>query len=329
MVRIFLSSTEDLEVYRKAVYKIFDKVDGFECIGMENFGAMPITSLEVCLLKISECDLYIGIIGNRFGSCPPESGKSYTQHEFEYAKELNIPCFIYKTPDDFEIKYNIVETDSKRRKQSDFRQKLNPLVLWDKPFNSPDQLAGYALASIANFYRLGGTAKAAEAKNITYVVHGPKRVESYEIKLKNDRKLSIIPNKTERHVIRVEVIFGGELESVIFDYSQGVLPSNTNFIRASWGSFMSPDNNLEVAESNEPRFEEISPGVKALLIEPARTNHLFNSEAPETQSVQLHEGEYTLSVCGNGAATINPVGDNAQAQRSTLAYPVNALNHNM
>lgn len=323
MVRIFLSSTgRDLAGYRQAVYDIIAKVEGFECIGMEHFGAIPKPSLKVCIQKVTECDLYVGIIGHVFGNCPPESDKSYTMHEYECAKKLNRPCFIYLAPDNFPIPANLVENEEdKRQKQDDFRETVKEF-LYDRPFESYYHLAGSVLAAITNHYKLGSVAKAGEAKIITYVVHGPKTVISYGLELGDDRVLSITPNERERHVIKVEVSFGKEFETIIFDYSRGSLPPNTNFYRGSWGNFMSPDHNLEVAELNEPRFEEIRPGVKALLIEPARTNHLLNSEAPETQSVQLSEGEYTLSVCGNGSATINPVGDNAQAQRSTEKKPL-------
>ena len=39
-IRIFLSSTgKDLHVYREAVYEAISKMEGVECVRMENFGA--------------------------------------------------------------------------------------------------------------------------------------------------------------------------------------------------------------------------------------------------------------------------------------------------
>lgn len=40
---------------------------------------------------IEESDVYMLILGGRYGSIEPKSGKSYTQLEYEYALELGKP----------------------------------------------------------------------------------------------------------------------------------------------------------------------------------------------------------------------------------------------
>lgn len=92
---IFLSSTySDLVDYRR---KAIDVITGFKQLyeGMEYFGADERTPLDVMLDKLSYCQIYIGIIGMRYGSIDKVSNKSYTQLEYERAMELKIPCLIY------------------------------------------------------------------------------------------------------------------------------------------------------------------------------------------------------------------------------------------
>lgn len=92
---IFLSSTyEDLKDFRrKALDVITSLKQTYE--GMEFFGADTRTPLDVMLDKLSYCQLYIGIIGMRYGSVDKNTQKSYTELEYEKARDLGIPCLIY------------------------------------------------------------------------------------------------------------------------------------------------------------------------------------------------------------------------------------------
>lgn len=92
---IFISSTyEDLKEFRqKALDVIVSLKQSYE--GMEFFGADNRTPLDVMLDKLSYCQLYIGIIGMRYGSIDKSTQKSYTELEYEKARELGIPCLIY------------------------------------------------------------------------------------------------------------------------------------------------------------------------------------------------------------------------------------------
>ena len=56
-------------------------------VGMEDFGARKVSPLTTCLKEVEQSNIYIGIIANRWGSIEEESGKSYTQLEYEKAIE--------------------------------------------------------------------------------------------------------------------------------------------------------------------------------------------------------------------------------------------------
>ncbi|UTW62208.1 DUF4062 domain-containing protein [bacterium SCSIO 12741] len=92
---VFISSTfVDLEDERREIWKSLEK---FNVIvkGMERFGARPEDSLSTCLNEVEQSDIYIGIIGVRFGSIDGKSNKSYTQLEYEKALATNKIILVY------------------------------------------------------------------------------------------------------------------------------------------------------------------------------------------------------------------------------------------
>lgn len=98
MYRVFISSTyEDLQKERK---EVIQALLGINCVptGMEIFQATDDNQWDLIKKVINSCDYYIVIIGGRYGSIHPQTGKSYTQMEYEYALEIGIPIlgFIYK-----------------------------------------------------------------------------------------------------------------------------------------------------------------------------------------------------------------------------------------
>lgn len=94
-VPVFVSSTyKDLELHRAEVER---RLVGLEQIvkGMEFFGSSPDTPIETCFKQISECKLFILLVGAAYGSVHPESKKSFTELEYEFALKSNIPVLVY------------------------------------------------------------------------------------------------------------------------------------------------------------------------------------------------------------------------------------------
>lgn len=92
---IFISSTfTDLQQHRKSVWELLEKYE-VHVLGMERFGAQTAAPIETCLDAVERADIYIGIIAHRRGSVHPETGKSFTQMEYEKAVELGKEVLIY------------------------------------------------------------------------------------------------------------------------------------------------------------------------------------------------------------------------------------------
>lgn len=92
-LQVFVSSTFiDLQEERQAAVQAILKV-GHIPAGMELFKAGDEEQWEIIKTWIEESDVYMLILGGRYGSIELKSGKSYTQLEYEYALELNKPFF--------------------------------------------------------------------------------------------------------------------------------------------------------------------------------------------------------------------------------------------
>ncbi len=92
-LQVFVSSTfSDLREERQAAVEAILSA-GHIPAGMELFSAGDESQMEVIKQWIDESDVYLLILGGRYGSIDPKSGKSYTQLEYEYAIETSKPFF--------------------------------------------------------------------------------------------------------------------------------------------------------------------------------------------------------------------------------------------
>lgn len=92
-LQVFVSSTytDLIDERQAAVQAILDA--GHIPAGMELFKAGNDSQLKTIYKWINECDVYMLILGGRYGTVEPKSGKSYTQLEYEYAINKKIPVF--------------------------------------------------------------------------------------------------------------------------------------------------------------------------------------------------------------------------------------------
>lgn len=92
-LQVFISSTyTDLIEERQAAVQAVLKA-GHIPAGMELFKAGDETQKETIMRWIDESDVYMLILGGRYGSIEPISGKSYTHWEYDYAGEKGKPRF--------------------------------------------------------------------------------------------------------------------------------------------------------------------------------------------------------------------------------------------
>lgn len=123
-VPIFVSSTyEDLKSYRDEVERSIICMNQ-TIKGMEFFGSTPERPLDKCLQTVRECKLYIGLIGMRYGSVEEDSGKSFTELEYDEAVKNRIPVLIYILDENHPIASKYVDKGESAEKLDAFKSRL-------------------------------------------------------------------------------------------------------------------------------------------------------------------------------------------------------------
>lgn len=94
MNNVFISSViGDFERYRTAAMQAVASM-GHQAIMSENFGARAYSSEIACIHEMEQSDIYLVILGERYGSKTPE-GLSVTQAEFRAARKEGKPILVF------------------------------------------------------------------------------------------------------------------------------------------------------------------------------------------------------------------------------------------
>ncbi len=154
---IFISSTyEDLKEERQALIGVALE-NNFIPVGMEQFHAAPTSQWNVITKMIDECDFYLLVIGGRYGSIDEETGISYTEKEYDYAKSKGLPVLVL-----IKDTTAIVESEKdtgdnkyeKMKKLDDFREKVkndNNTVDFFSDLNSLKYVASPTFSKAINY----------------------------------------------------------------------------------------------------------------------------------------------------------------------------------
>lgn len=95
--KIFISSTIwDLPNERSAAYSAVNKIGAFPIMSEKTIEAQSTDSLSACLSKVMESDIYVLILGGRYG-WQPEGKESITEMEYQTARSQGIPILVINT----------------------------------------------------------------------------------------------------------------------------------------------------------------------------------------------------------------------------------------
>lgn len=150
-MKIFISSTiEDLKEERKKAIETVDGLSEYKAIAMERFVSSPYKSKDVCLKQIQSSDALILILGFKYGTIEKNEGVSFTELEYNEAKDLHLPIFVF-------IKHNsgdkwiVEESDIERKtKLENFKSRLDSDITWTA-FKTPEELSTKIIEAIRNY----------------------------------------------------------------------------------------------------------------------------------------------------------------------------------
>lgn len=139
-INFFICSTYiDLKLHREEIIKKIKSLSG-NINSQEFFGARDQKPIETCLLEVEKSNVFIMLLGWRYGSIETESGKSFTEIEYEKAKALNIPKFIYFIDEEYPVPAKFIDKDKNSEKLITLKSNLSKEYTIEH-FTSPEDLS--------------------------------------------------------------------------------------------------------------------------------------------------------------------------------------------
>ena len=116
---------------------------------MRYFRASSSKPIDKCIKEVRESDIYVGILGTRYGSVA-RNGKSYTQIEFEEAVRQDIERMVYLLDEEkHPVAMKYVDTGKKARKLKKFKEKTKKYMI--RKFTSPEDLKAKFIADLIRY----------------------------------------------------------------------------------------------------------------------------------------------------------------------------------
>lgn len=199
-LQVFISSTYiDLKDERQAaVEAILDA--GHIPAGMELFKAGNEDQLKTIKRWIDESDIYLLILGGRYGSLEAESGKSYTHLEYEYAVEKGMSVFAVVLSDSWlfnkaatQGKGNIFEL-SEPSKYEQFKEFAHTKVIRQVDDLKDIKLSIHTtMSEFKELYKFSGWVKGSEVEDNAEIV------KENRVLLKENKKLKeLVENQSSQ-----------------------------------------------------------------------------------------------------------------------------------
>jgi hypothetical protein len=121
--KVMISSTiVDLPVYRHEARHACEAA-GYYPLLFEDRNADPRSTLEISYELVDQCDLYVGIFAQRYGSLT-EMGKSVTELEYERALNAKKDCYIFMMDEKQLVSSEFVDEGENRQRLMAFKEKL-------------------------------------------------------------------------------------------------------------------------------------------------------------------------------------------------------------
>lgn len=141
-----------------------DAISGLnhQASAMELFGALPDAPKEECLRLVRASNIFVGVVGVRYGSIDPQTGKSISELEYQEACSLRLPCLIYMIDEDSHpVLPKHVEVGAGAEKLAHFRAALRKAHVVST-FSSPADLVAKLTRDLIRLLGASNDAKKAE-----------------------------------------------------------------------------------------------------------------------------------------------------------------------
>jgi hypothetical protein len=158
-MKAYISSTyADLRPFREAAFEQIMRMS-VQAIGMEYFAASGTPVLEQCLAAVRESDIYVLILGHRYGFVPEGHDRSITHLEYEEAVRLRHPILAFVLSDEVPVPASSIEVEPRLRTQL---EQFKNEVIRASIVERIETVDGFRAALAAALFRLLRTAPTRE-----------------------------------------------------------------------------------------------------------------------------------------------------------------------
>jgi tetratricopeptide (TPR) repeat protein len=162
--QVFVSHTSDMAQFpadRSFVQAVLDGIGraGMAAVDMRYFPAGEGAPSDYCRQRVRECEIYIAVIGVRYGSLVPGTELSYTETEFREASAAGKPRLVFLLDESIRLPQGAADPD--RDAVRLFRQRLSQAGLVLARFATPDGLELAVLHALTEVARARPSAASA------------------------------------------------------------------------------------------------------------------------------------------------------------------------
>src|SRR5258708_3914164 len=141
--QVFVSRTSDMAHFpagRSFIDAVLGAVNraGMAPVDMRYFAARGGAPAEYCRQRVRECEVYVAVVGFRYGSMVPGEQVSYTELEFNEATAAGLPRLGFLLSRTASVPVGLADAD--RRAVKRFRQRLLDAGLLVREFTTPEGL---------------------------------------------------------------------------------------------------------------------------------------------------------------------------------------------
>ena len=141
--QVFVSHTSDMAVFpqgRSFVQAALDAVAraGMAPVDMRYFAARDGKPADYCRQRVGTCEIYVAVVGFRYGSMVPGETVSYTELEFEAASAAGLPRLVFLLNEAADLPPDLADTEAAA--VEGFRQRLREAGLIVRTFTSDADL---------------------------------------------------------------------------------------------------------------------------------------------------------------------------------------------
>jgi hypothetical protein len=257
-IDVFISSTTlDLAKHRLAAREACMRLGMFPLM-MEYLPASDATAVNISLKLANEAEIYVAIIGWRYGFVPSSYSMSMTELEYRRAFERRIPRLVFMSGDIEDKTNNVDESDLHRQKLDEFRSRLKDENIVNF-FSSPEDLRAQLIHSLSE-YRDHVPMTFVSSMEADVIPRIPERFIAHpyallqtkhlygrrrELELLNDWLHSSTAPHTSARVLTLVGIGGMGKSALTWAWFNELLQPHPMFTGMVWWSFYDPDSRYE------------------------------------------------------------------------------------